>query len=142
MFAYAALLFAGFYATQVVAVQPADLAFGREQVEKFIHDRPDAGAVINRNPALKEQLAILFADDGQGVNGRAGHVHWDKEEPRSPYSECSQARDGKPSSVRVTSWSKVTPTDKCACLVFELHNVWNGRSASAFCLMALRKEIS
>src|SRR6476620_9155251 len=113
MFAYAALLLAGFSATNVATVQPSDLAFGREQVEQFIHDRPDAGAVINRNPTLKEQLALLFADDGQSVDGRAQHVHWDNKEPISPISECLSGWGDRSSRVQVTSRWNYSPTDRC-----------------------------
>ena len=89
MFTYLAVLLAGFSAPHVAAVQPSDLAFGREQVEKFIHDRPDAGAVINRHPAFKEQLALLFVDDGLGVDGQVHHVHWDSEEPHVAFFRVS-----------------------------------------------------
>jgi hypothetical protein len=53
------------------------LEYGRAQVEQFIKDRPDAGAVLNSHPALKEQIAILFADDGQGDNGKVERVQWE-----------------------------------------------------------------
>jgi hypothetical protein len=125
MFAYVALLLAGFSGTNVATVEASDLAFGREQVEEFIHDRPDAGAVINRNPALKEQLALLFADDGQ-----VERVHWDSEEPYTGAVASHELADGEdPAVVQVTKWRGISAIDKCTLLLFELyHSRTNGRA--------------
>jgi len=142
MFAYAALLLAGFSATNVATVQPSDLAFGREQVEQFIHDRPDAGEVINRNPALKEELALLFADDGQGDDGQVERVHWDKQEPYTRVASTHELADGDdPAVVQVTRSPFISAIDKCTLLLFELyHSRTNGR-AKVLWWMAYREEI-
>jgi len=138
-----AILLASFLGRGAVAVQPADLAFGREQVEKFIQDRPAAGVIINRNRALKEQLAILFADDGQGDNDRVERVFWDSKEPVSyPAEHWWSASSNKPTSVRVSRRSELSAIDKCAWLVFELHNARFDRRFKALALMAANKQIS
>jgi hypothetical protein len=140
MFAYAALLLAGFSATNVATVQPSDLAFGREQVEQFIHGRPDAGVILNSNPALKEQLALLFADDGEG-----SRVCWDSREPSNcagAPAEHRYSRGDHPASVQVSNRSVYSPIDKCEMLIFELHNIQSDRNFKALELMASRKQIS
>ena len=121
-----AILLAGCCSIFVVAVEAADLTHGREQVEKFIHDRPGTGVVINLRPALKEQIAVLFTDDGQGDNGKVNRVYWSNEEPVSFNAE-NTSNDYR-TYVRVTRRPEYSATDKCSSLVFELHNVRNGRN--------------
>jgi hypothetical protein len=142
MFAYAALLLAGFSATNVATVQPADLAFGREQVEGFIHDRPDAGAVINRNPALKEELALLFADNGQGDDGQVQRVHWDNQEPFANNSATNLIAEGDdPAVVQVSRRASISAIDKCTFLLFDLYHSRTDGRAKVLWWMAYREEI-
>jgi hypothetical protein len=142
MLAKLAVLLAGYYGMLVVAVKPADLAHGREQVEKFIHDRPDAGRVINRHPALKEQIAILFADDGQGINGHVERVYWENVEPVLSNAEHRMSSDDHPTYVRVSRRPEYSAIDKCSDLVFELHNVRNDQNFKALELRVVRGRIS
>jgi hypothetical protein len=142
MLTYIAVFLTGACGTQVAAIQQADVVFGREQVEKFIHDRPDTGAIINQHPKLKEQLTLLFADSGQGNNGQVEHVHWDHQEPKDHFALHLPAGRTRPSLVQVTNQAKVSPIDKCVYLVHELYNARADRRTSALIPMILENQIS
>jgi hypothetical protein len=137
-----AILIAGYCGMLVVAVKAADFAHGREQVEKFIHDRPDTGVVINLRPAVKEQIAVLFADDGQGDSGKVNRVYWSNAEPVTSDAENSPSDDDHPTYVRVTKRPEHSAIDKCSSLVFELHNVRNGRNFKALTSRIVRGGIA
>ena len=95
-----------------LATQQADLAFGHEQVEAVIRDRPDMGVVINREPALRAMLNWSF-----GGQFRSNRTYWDPQEPTT-----DQGAQNFQVYVWVTSKPRVSAVDKCAMLVFELHS--------------------
>jgi hypothetical protein len=92
--------------------------FGRSQVELFIRDRPGAGGVIHREPALRKMLESSFEGDDSD-----DRIYWDGNEPGGPgTAEHTTLYPGRPSLVRVTNRRDVSPVDKCEGLVYELMN--------------------
>src|SRR5678816_4037666 len=81
-------------------------------------DEATLGAIINHNPALKDQLVLLFADSGHGANGRAEHIHWDKTEPKDHVSEHVPASPKNPSLVQVSNQRKLSPIDQCVSVSY------------------------
>jgi hypothetical protein len=110
-----ALLLSNALMFQCMTQQLADISFGQRQLEQFICDCPDAGEIIKKQQALREELVRRFA--GQ----QAGHrMHWDNREPMSPPADHWGESQSRPAVVHISS--KLDATDKCYMLLFELTN--------------------
>jgi len=118
--------------------QQADLTFGHSQVEQVICDRPEMGAIINGQPALRTLLESNFA--GESIGQR---VYWDCREPVTGRpSEHIPRYLEYPDLVRVSSRSSISAVDKCMILVHELHNARHNSNTEALCRMVMQKQIS
>lgn len=105
-------------ATESSAVNEADLAFGRRQVEQVVCDRPDMGPVLERNPELRETMVLHFAGKFSG-----SRMYWENREPESGQpAEHYVAYFQGPVMIRVSRKIE-SAIDKCASLLFELNNL-------------------
>lgn len=108
------------------------IAFGHEQVEAVIRDRPDMGIVIKRETELRAMLIWSF-----GGQFRGNRTYWDPKEPSGGHPSVSGQ-----AFVRVTSHPSTSAVDKCASLVFELESRQLERQWVALKNAALAAEIS
>lgn len=116
-------------------IGPHDLEFGRRQVDQFICDRPDVASVINDNPTLRHALEMHFAGVTHG-----SRVYWDNSRPVS--GRGAESYSGCVAVVRVSRAKSISPTDKCASLMFELLNLQSKHDFHSLHLAASGRRIS
>jgi hypothetical protein len=103
----------------LVSVQttPADLEFGRSQLEQFMRDRPEVKPVLIKEKALRNHLERGFGGVETGFR-----VHWDNREPEKREADYWPRYDEEPARVRVSKAPFGSGSDKCVTLVIELEH--------------------
>jgi hypothetical protein len=117
----------------LVSVQttPADLEFGRSQVEQFMRDRPEVKPVLIKETALRNHLEKGFGGLETGFR-----VHWENREPEKRRSEYWPRYDDAPARVRVSKAPSISGSDKCVTLVIELEHAKSETRFNAYRSMA------
>jgi hypothetical protein len=119
-------------------VQFAEPSFGHQQVEQVIHDRPDMGVIINREPALRKALEAGFESELSG-----SQVYWDFGEPRNGrLAEHVTPSSINPTLVRVSKKQGRSGVDQCAGLLFELKNATFDKEFMSLYRAARERKIS
>lgn len=137
MFLYLIVL-ANACSCDIVSSAQAEQAFGNAQVEQIILDRPDIGAIIKHDAALRDLMVASFAG---ALDKR--RVYWDCREPDNgkPSEQIGQYGDYPP-LVRVSRSPASSAIDRTVMLVLELQNAYFGRRLEALTRMAQRGQIT
>lgn len=126
-----------YWLASMQVAQPADLEFGRAQVEQLMRDRPEVKPVLLKQEALRKHLERNFGGLDTGVR-----VRWENEEPTEVAAQFRPPSDGKPGCVQVTKDSSVSASDKCVMLVVELEHARNDKRGNAIHRMAFYGQMS
>jgi hypothetical protein len=119
------------------SVVGGETTFGSRQIEQLLDDRPDFQTILVPGSKIYEWIANAF--DGKFLGER---IFWDAREPPYNVLGCyGHPTIASPAHVQVTSDNKITPFDRLAVLVFELHNVQNSRESIELDMLAMQGGI-
>lgn len=125
-------------ADQAPNSERAKLSFGQRQLEQLLADRPDMKDAIPDSHYVASWVAESLNGDRFG-----SRVYWVADSPRSGApAECYPPNQGVPAMVRLTAGTELTPIDKWASVVFELHNLLGSDKLTAATKQAYRGELN
>ncbi|WP_425398106.1 hypothetical protein [Aeoliella sp.] len=94
-------------------------AFGRRQVEQMLDDRPDMRGVIPESHPLFTWVVTGFNGDRFGRR-----VYWLADSPRGGYPSMHiPPYEELPPFIQLSAGAELTPVDRWASVIFELHNL-------------------
>lgn len=112
--------------------------FGHRQVEQVLDDRPDLKTILVPGSEIYDWITNAF--DGKYFGQR---IYWNASEPSNDaLSSCSSPIGSYPAHIQVTSSKGITPFDRLALLIFELHNIENANEFIELAKTAKSRQIS
>lgn len=126
---------------------PEELAFGAEQVDRMVKDRPEMGRAVFQADALWQFCTRCFGGEAIGET-----VLWDSALPlqKGYEAENDGPSDGRKGYIRVrkihvapeTRGQPLTCEELWSCAVFELENLRNHPACHALYEMALKGQLT
>jgi hypothetical protein len=112
---------AGFAQQQSGQETASPTTFGQRQVDQMLDDRPDMkGAIPASHPAVKW---LIDGFDGKRCGQR---ICWNWNAPLSGrHAEHARPYRNHPAYISLAAGPEITPIDKWASVIFEMHNVEN-----------------
>jgi len=96
--------------------------FGQRQLEQLLDDRPDMKGILPPGHPVLQWVEKGFNGDRFGQR-----VYWIADSPRGgSVSEFWSPDAGNPPFIRLSAGTELTPVDRWAALVFEMHNLEGG----------------
>lgn len=113
-------------------------AFGRRQVEQMLDDRPDMRGVLPESHPLFTWVVTGFNGDRFGRR-----VYWLADSPRGGYPSMFIPPYGEiPPFIQLSAGAELTPVDRWASVIFELHNLQGFEQSDKLVEQAMRGELT
>jgi len=100
------------------------ISFGQRQVDQLLADRPDMAGVLREDDPVLQWVIEGFNGDRMGYR-----IHWHANSPLGGSdAEHSPPYYAYPAYISLSGGAQVTPIDKWASVVYELHNIENSQA--------------
>jgi hypothetical protein len=104
-----------------VAESPAEISFGRRQVDQMLADRPDMVGILDEDDPI-----FCWIVDGMNGGIIGQRIYWNANTPESgSAAEHASPYEGYPPHVCISGGTEITGHDRWACAVYELFNIKN-----------------
>jgi hypothetical protein len=103
------------------AGKPADISFGRRQVDQMLADRPDMIGILDEDDPIFRW--VVDSMNGARIGQR---IYWNGNTPESgSAAEHASPYGGYPPHICISGGTEITAHDRWACIVYELFNIEN-----------------
>lgn len=94
-------------------------SFGSRQLDQILDDRPDMQGVVEKDSVIHQWVVAGFNGDRFGQR-----VYWLGDSPPGGNPSTFTAPYGRvPPFIQISAGTELTPVDRWASLIFELHNL-------------------
>lgn len=128
-----------------LSITEADIAHGREQVEKFLKDRPRAAPLLRRRQAVYNWIVRQFAGEyvGSRIFWRDSNFLSSDENFLSSYTLGAPGQPPTVTVLKTTNDGRLLDGELiCARVIFELFNVRNGKAFNQAKLAAKTRKLT